>query len=87
MTILNIKNYIKEIGNKNDIINNPQNAYTKNLINSYPKNNNIKNDIIENSKEIIFDIKKLSINWKKSNIFNIFKKDKKSNNETDDKNI
>lgn len=70
---------IKEIGNKNDIINNPQNAYTKNLINSYPKNNNIKNNIIENSKEIIFDIKKLSINWKKSNIFNIFKKDKKSN--------
>jgi len=71
--------YIQEIGNKHQIINNPQKEYTKELINSYSKNDYIENGLNNNSKEIVFDVKNLSVNWKKTNIFNYFNNNKNIN--------
>ena len=71
--------YIQEIGNKHQIINNPQKEYTKELINSYSKNDYIENGLNDNSKDIVFDVKNLSVNWKKTNIFNYFNNNKNIN--------
>ena len=70
---------IQEIGNKHQIINNPQKEYTKELINSYSKNDYIENGFNDNSKDIVFDVKNLNVNWKKTNIFNYFNNKKMSN--------